>query len=402
MDRCGNMEDILEKYSRIYAAVDLDAIRYNMEQMKAGLTFGTKMYAVVKTDGYGHGAVPIAKELEPLDYICGFATATAQEALILKECGIAKNVLTLGYAFSCDYKDMVRRGIRATVFRPDTIEELAVCAGRLGRKAVVHIKVDTGMSRIGVRPDREGLALVKKALDTPELVLEGIFTHFARADERDKTSAKTQLAQFVRFVDHVEKETGYRIPVCHCSNSAGLMELREADMDAVRAGIALYGLWPSQEMDRSRISLHPAMEIKSRIVYVKEVEEGTQVSYGGTFTAHRPMRVATVPVGYGDGYPRGLSGKGRILVRGRKAPVIGRICMDQFMVDVTDIPNARQGDWVTLVGKEGEEEITMEELGRLSGRFHYELACCIGKRVPRIYLKSGKIVGAKDYFQDFG
>ncbi len=402
MDRCGNMEGILEKYSRIYAAVDLDAIRYNMEQMKAGLTFGTKMYAVVKTDGYGHGAVPIAKELEPLDYICGFATATAQEALILKECGIAKNVLTLGYAFPCDYKDMVRRGIRATVFRPDTIEELAVCAGRLGRKAVVHIKVDTGMSRIGVRPDREGLALVKKALDTPELVLEGIFTHFARADERDKTSAKTQLAQFVRFVDHVEKETGYRIPVCHCSNSAGLMELREADMDAVRAGIALYGLWPSQEMDRSRISLHPAMEIKSRIVYVKEVEEGTQVSYGGTFTAHRPMRVATVPVGYGDGYPRGLSGKGRILVRGRKAPVIGRICMDQFMVDVTDIPNARQGDWVTLVGKEGEEEITMEELGRLSGRFHYELACCIGKRVPRIYLKSGKIVGAKDYFQDFG
>ena len=360
MDRCGNMEGILEKYSRIYAAVDLDAIRYNMEQMKAGLTFGTKMYAVVKTDGYGHGAVPIAKELEPLDYICGFATATAQEALILKECGIAKNVLTLGYAFPCDYKDMVRRGIRATVFRPDTIEELAVCAGRLGRKAVVHIKVDTGMSRIGVRPDREGLALVKKALDTPELVLEGIFTHIARADERDKTSAKTQLAQFVRFVDHVEKETGYRIPVCHCSNSAGLMELREADMDAVRAGIALYGLWPSQEMDRSRISLHPAMEIKSRIVYVKEVEEGTQVSYGGTFTAHRPMRVATVPVGYGDGYPRGLSGKGRILVRGRKAPVIGRICMDQFMVDVTDIPNARQGDWVTLVGKEGEEEITME------------------------------------------
>ena len=402
MDRCGNMEDILEKYSRIYAAVDLDAIRYNMEQMKAELTFGTKMYAVVKTDGYGHGAVPIAKELEPLDYICGFATATAQEALILKECGIVKNVLTLGCAFPCDYKDMVRRGIRATVFRPDTIEELAVCAGRLGRKAVVHIKVDTGMSRIGVRPDREGLALVKKALDTPELVLEGIFTHFARADERDKSSAKTQLAQFVRFIDHVEKETGYRIPVCHCSNSAGLMELREADMDAVRAGIALYGLWPSQEMDRSRISLHPAMEIKSRIVYIKEVEEGTQVSYGGTFTAHRPMRVATVPVGYGDGYPRGLSGKGRILVRGRKAPVIGRICMDQFMVDVTDIPNARQGDWVTLVGKEGEEEITMEELGRLSGRFHYELACCIGKRVPRIYLKSGKIVGAKDYFQDFG
>ena len=172
-------------------------------------------------------------------------------------------------------------------------------------------------------------------------------------------------------------------------------------MDAVRAGIAMYGLWPSREVARDVVDLKPVMELKSRIIYIKEVGPGTEISYGGTYTAKEKRRIATVPAGYGDGYPRGLSNKGYVLVHGKKAPVTGRICMDQFMIDVTDIPDAAEGDVVTLIGREGEERITMEELGELSGRFHYELACCIGKRVPRIYLKSGKIRETKDYFQDF-
>ncbi len=390
------------KYGRVYASVDLDAIRFNMESMRRNLSPETKIMPVIKTDGYGHGAVPIAKELEPMEVTAGFAVASAEEALMLRRGGICKPVLVLGYAFPYFYEDMVKENIRQAVFRPDTVEQLSACAGRLGRTAFVHVKVDTGMSRIGISPDREGLAFVKKVLETPGLVLEGIFTHFARADEKDKTAAECQLHTFRRFLRMVEEETGYRIPVRHCSNSAGIVEMGEANMDMVRAGITLYGLWPSPEVARDIISLKPAMEIKSRIVFLKEIGAGTPVSYGGTFVAERTMRVATVPVGYGDGYPRGLSGKGYVLVHGKKAPVLGRVCMDQFMVDVTDIPEAAAGDAVTLAGRDGELQITMEELGELSGRFPYELACCIGKRVPRIYLKEGKVTGTKDYFHDFG
>ena len=257
------------------------------------------------------------------------------------------------------------------------------------------------MSRIGIRPDEEGMKLVSEALEMPGIEIEGIFTHFARADEKDKTSARRQLSLFNDFVEKIRQERGLRIPICHCANSASMIELRDADMDAVRAGIAMYGLWPSQEVSRNIVGLKPAMELKSRIIYVKDVEAGAEIGYGGTFTASRKMKIATVPVGYGDGYPRGLSNKGYVLVHGKKAPIVGRICMDQFMIDVTQIPEIKEGDVATLIGREGELEITMEELGELSGRFNYELACCIGKRIPRVYLKSGKMVSAKDYFHDF-
>lgn len=400
----------IEKYSRVYATVDLDAIRFNMDSMKANIAPETKIVGVIKTDGYGHGAVPIAKELEPLDYMFGFATATAEEAMILRNCGIRKPIMILGYTFPYSYRDMIDNDIRLTVFRDDMAQQLSECVtepeiDRDGKndikKAKIHIKVDTGMSRIGIRPDEEGIAFVKRMLHLPGIEVEGIFTHFAKADELDKTNAEEQIRSFKEFIARTEAETGYKIPVCHCSNSAGIVELKEANMDVVRAGITLYGLWPSGEVAKDIVKLRPAMELKSRIVYVKEVEPGTAVSYGGTFVAERRTRVATIPVGYGDGYPRGLSNKGYVLLHGRKAPVIGRVCMDQFMIDVTDIGEAAEGDEVTLIGRDKENCITMEELGELSGRFNYELACCIGKRVPRIYLKSGKIVGTKDYFHDF-
>lgn len=403
MDReeMGSLTSENGKYGRAYASVDLDAIRFNMESMKSNLSPETKIMPVIKTDGYGHGALPIAKELEPMEVTAGFAVASAEEALMLRSGGIRKPVLVLGYAFPYFYEDMVKEDIRQAVFRPDTLEQLSACAGRLGRTAYVHVKVDTGMSRIGISPDREGLAFVKKVLGTPGLVLEGMFTHFARADEKDKTSAKCQLRTFCRFLRMVEEETEYRIPVRHCSNSAGILEMGEANMDMVRAGITLYGLWPSPEVARDIIPLKPVMEIKSRIVFLKEIGAGTPVSYGGTFVAKRPVRVATVPVGYGDGYPRGLSGKGYVLVHGKKAPILGRVCMDQFMVDVTKIPDAKEGDEVILIGRDGEDAITMEELGDLSGRFNYELACDLGKRIPRVFYRHGKVIDTKDYFEDY-
>ncbi|TCL59908.1 alanine racemase [Kineothrix alysoides] len=404
---------MIEKYSRVYASVDLDAIHSNMDHMKANIEPETKIISVIKADGYGHGAVPIARELESLDYIFGFATATVEEAFILRHSGITKPILILGYAFPYCYEEMIREKITPTVFRNDTLEELSLCALKMRKEAEkdgimpdnirvkIHIKVDTGMSRIGVSPDEEGLELVKKALSMPEIEVEGIFTHFARADEADKTAAKQQMNTFKTFIEKTKMETGYEIPVCHCSNSAGIIGLREANMNVVRAGVTTYGLWPSGEVERDIVRLMPAMELKSHIVYIKELKAGAAISYGGTFVTKRMTKAATIPVGYGDGYPRGLSNKGYVLVRGQKAPIIGRICMDQFMVDVTDIPEVIEGDEVTLIGRDGGESITMELLGELSGRFNYELACLIGKRVPRIYLKEGKVVLTRDYFLDF-
>lgn len=389
-----------EEYQRVFATVDLDAICSNMEKMKANVAEHTKLIGVIKTDGYGHGAVPIARELEKLPFVWGYATATAEEAFILRHDEMKKPILILGYTFPYSYERLITEEIRMAVFRKDMLLQLSEKARRLWKKAKIHIKVDTGMGRIGVRPDQEGLEFVKEAFQTPGIEVEGIFTHFARADEADKTAANKQLNKFQTFLAMI-KDEGLTIPVKHCSNSAGIVELPEANMDVARAGITLYGLWPSNEVRRDIVKLRPALSLYSHLVYIKEIEPGDSVSYGGTFTAQKKTRVGTVPVGYGDGYPRGLSGKGYVLVNGKKAAILGRVCMDQFMIDLSEIPEAKEGDKVTLIGKDGAYAITMEELGNLSGRFNYELACDLSKRVPRIYMKDGKILCTKDYYQDY-
>ena len=378
---------MLEKYQRVYAAVDLTAIRENMERMHKNLQSGTLMIGVIKTDGYGHGAIPIGKELEKMDYVFGYAVATAEEAFSLREAGLQKPILILGYTFPYCYEELIEQDIRPAVFRTDTLRKLDDCARRLGKKAMVHIKVDTGMSRVGIRRDEEGLSFMRCLSEMSNIDVEGILTHFARADEQDKRSAREQLAQFTGFVEEAERILGRTIPIKHCSNSAGILTLPEANLSLVRAGITLYGLSPSAQVSRELLSLRPALSLKSHLVYVKEVEAGTPVSYGGTYVTKERTRIATVPVGYGDGYPRSLSNRGYVLIRGQRAPILGRVCMDQFMVDVTAIPEAREGDEVTLIGTDGGEEITMEQLGELSGRFNYELACDLGKRIPRVYLK---------------
>lgn len=391
----------MKPYIRVCAEINLDAAAYNFRSMKENLTEGTKIIAVVKTDGYGHGAVPIARMAEEYDDIWGFAVALAEEAFLLRRAGIRKPILILGFTFPDACEEIVRQEIRPAVFTWQAAKQFSEEAVRQKKTAYLHIKVDTGMSRIGL-PDRADSAdLVRRISELPGVEIEGLFTHFARADEQDKTNAREQLTRYQAFSDLV-RERGVDVRIHHVSNSAGIIDLPEANLDAVRAGISIYGLYPSAEVQHLAVPLAPVLTLKSHVAYIKEIEAGTAVSYGGTFVAEGPMRIATIPVGYGDGYPRSLSNKGFVLIRGTRAQIVGRVCMDQLMVDVTGIPAAREGDLVTLIGSDGGLSISMEDLGELSGRFHYELACDIGKRVPRRFWKDGRVVAEQDYYEMTG
>ena len=388
----------MRPYSRVYATVNLDAVASNMSSMRDHLPASTLIMGSVKADGYGHGSVPVAKTIEP--YVFGYAVATIDEGIILRRHGINKTILILGVTHESRYEDLLRYDIRTAMFQYEKAKKLSDLALKQGKKAVVHLALDTGMSRIGMKADREHAKEAAAIAALEGIEVEGLFTHFARADETDKSAYEEQYRRYKEFLGYL-KELGVKIPIRHCSNSAGIVESLESNhMDMVRAGIAIYGMYPSDEVDHNSVKLTPAMEIKSCITYIKEIEAGTAVSYGGTFVADHTMKVATIPVGYGDGYVRSLSGKGDVLIHGKRAAILGRICMDQFMVDVTDIPDVQEDDEVTLLGSDGAECITMEELAEKSGGFHYEMICDIGKRIPRVYLKDGKVVGTKDYFDD--
>ncbi len=384
---------MLEEFSRVYAKIDLEAIKYNLESMKNNIPEGTKMMAVIKTDAYGHGAVRIGQMLEDIDYIWGYATATAEEAFELRDNSIKKPILVLGYTFPYAYERMLREGIRPSVFRADMAKELSECAKRLSQEGShedypIHIAVDTGMSRIGITTDDDGISFVQEVTNLEGITVEGIFTHFARADEADLTNVKEREKAFADFVSLAEEKTGYKFPIKHCANSASIIAVPESSMDMVRAGVTMYGMWPSEEVSKDIIDLKPTMELISHVVMVKEVPAGTPVSYGGTYVTEKATKIATVPVGYGDGYPRSLSNKGYVLIDGKHANILGRVCMDQFMVDVTNIEDIKEGDEVILLGRDkvSGEEITAEFLGELSGRFNYELTCDINKRVPRVFV----------------
>lgn len=374
--------------SRIYAKIDLDAVRHNLDAIYKLIKPDTKVIAVIKTDGYGHGALPIATELEPVEYLYGFAVATAEEALHLRRHGIQKPILILGYVFPEHYPQLIEQDIRMAVFTQEMAEQLSKDAQKLNKDVFIHIKIDTGMNRIGMQAKEESVKIIAQISSLPHIIPEGIFTHFARADETDKSAAEEQLAQFEQMIKMTE-DAGIHIPYRHCANSAGIIDLPQTHMDLVRAGIILYGLWPSEEVQKERIDLQPVLELFSHVAYVKQLEAGKSISYGGTYTTKKTQTIATVPAGYGDGYPRSLSNQGYVLIHGKRAPIVGRVCMDQFMVDVTDIPQVKTGDKVVLAGKDGEEVITLETLAKLSGRFHYEFTCCLSKRIPRVYYKNG-------------
>lgn len=387
----------MKSYSRVCAHIDLDAVAHNMEQLKQRIGKSGKMVAVVKTDGYGHGAIPISRMFEEQEDVWGFATASLEEALLLRRAGIEKPILVLGCIFPDQYETMIDNEIRSAVYMEETALEMARIAEKLGKNAYFHIKIDTGMGRIGFPASEESVEKIKRIHMLKHVCLEGMFTHFAKADETDKAYTLRQHEKFLWMKQRMAEEK-IEIPYYDCDNSAGIIDLPDMHHDLVRAGIAMYGIYPSEEVKRESVALRPALALTSHIIYVKDVAPGTSISYGGTFTAEKPMRVATIPVGYGDGYPRSLSNKADVLIRGRRARILGRICMDQFMADVTDIPDAAFLDPVVLVGRDGKEEITVEELSRISGRFPYEFVCCLGKRIPRNYYKDGKLTEQADFF----
>ena len=372
------------KTSRVYAGIDLSAVIANLESIHKRTHENTQVLAIIKTDAYGHGALPIAKAIEEVPYLWGYGVATVDEAKRLIEDGRKKPILVLGVSFDEQYETIIEQDIRSCVCDLETALTLSKLAVAKKKNCHIHIKIDTGMSRIGFQVNEETAKVIEQISVLPNICIEGIFTHFAKADELDKTETFKQIALFRKMCDMLE-EKGITIPLKHCSNSAGIVDVPEANMNMVRAGIILYGLWPSDEVEKENITLKPVMSLKSRISFLKELEAGRSISYGGTYITPSKKLIATIPVGYGDGYARGLSNAGYVLIRGQKAPICGRVCMDQFMVDVTHIKGVMQGDEVTLLGKDKNSQITMEELGEISGRFNYEFACLITPRVPRVY-----------------
>lgn len=387
----------MKTYSRVYARIDLDAIASNMEHMKQNLKPDTKIMAVIKADGYGHGAVQIAQMLEAVSYVWGFAVATLDEAVVLRAEGIHKPILVLGCVFPDQYMEMLKHDIRMNVYTEEMAVSISQMAERENMTAYMHIKLDTGMTRLGFDINKEAVESITRIAGLNNVCMEGIFTHFAKADETDKAFTKKQIRDFVWMTEKL-KENHVTFQYEHCSNSAAIIDVPEANFDLVRAGISTYGLYPSEDVCKDNVNLKPALALKSHVAFVKEIDANTPISYGGTYLSMKSMKIATIPVGYADGYPRSLSNTGYVLIRGKKAPIVGRVCMDQFMVDVTDIDGISFGDTVTLIGKDGNETITVEELSELSGRFNYEFVCDLGKRIPRVFVKNGTVSEQVDYF----
>lgn len=373
----------MNRYLRCYAEISLEAIGHNIREVKKRLPEGVKLLGVVKANAYGHGAVPVASYLEnQVDY---FATATIEEAVELRENGISAPILILGYVSPSQYGDLVEYDITQTIDSYAQALALEKEAARQNRKAKAHLAVDTGMTRIGFQVTDHDADEAAKIADLLHIELEGMFTHFSCADQEDKTYCSMQMEKYDKMTALLA-ERGVTIPLRHICNSAGIMEFDDHRFEMVRSGIITYGIYPSEEVKKERLDLIPALSWKSHVIHVKEVGPGIGVSYGATYVTEKPMtRIATVSAGYADGYPRALSNQGCVLIHGKKAPIIGRICMDQMMVDVTDIPDVQVEDVVTLVGTDGDETITIEEIANPAARFDYEMLCDISSRVTRVY-----------------
>lgn len=382
-------------YLRTYAKIDLDAIEYNIDSVRKKLAGRAKLLAVVKADAYGHGAVEVGRLLE--DKCDFFGVACVEEAMELKNAGIRKPILILGYVSPSQFEITVRNDIRVPIFSYETAKALSDEAVRQHKNAPFHFCADTGMSRIGFQISEESADICKQITQLPNVFAEGLFSHFATADESDLTKAEKQRELFKNFITMLS-DRDVEIPVKHLNNSAGIMVFDET-FDMVRSGIVNYGLYPSDQVDRSLLDIKPAMAWKAHISHIKTLDAGREISYGGTYITEKETVVATIPVGYADGYPRCLSNMGRVIVNGQYAPILGRVCMDQFMVDITGIPGVKPEDEVTLVGREGNAVLTMEEVSELAHSFNYELPCRVARRVPRVYIKDGKVIKTVNYLE---
>lgn len=372
----------MEEFTRTYSVIHLDAVYNNIQEVKKHIGEDTKILAIVKANAYGHGAVAVAKSIS--DKVYGFAVATVKEALELRNNGIDNFILILGYACKAEYETMLRNNISFSLLTKEMAQDISECASRLNITAKCHIKINTGMNRIGFPVNDDTINDIEDICKLPNMDCEGIFMHFATADEEDKSFSRTQFELFMKLLNELEKR-GVVFKIRHCANSAAIMDMPEYKLDMVREGIVLYGLLPSEEVG-NKLKFRPAMEIKSHIIFVKDLPKGEGISYGRTYVTEKDMRVATIAIGYADGYPRSLSSKGYVLIHGKKARILGRVCMDQMVVDVTDIPQAKVEDVVTIVGCDGENTITIEELANLSNRFNYEFVCDISERVEKKYV----------------
>lgn len=380
-------------YHRTYAQINLDAINRNINNVIEKTGSKAKLLAVIKADAYGHGAVEIGRLLE--DRCSFFGVACVAEALELINAGLTKPILILGYVSPYEYPKIVKNNIRIPIFSYEDAKALSEEAVQQGKTVPFHFCIDTGMSRIGFQVNEDSADICKKISALPNIKAEGLFSHFATADEKDLTKAMAQRDRYIDF-DNMLKNRGVNVEIRHLNNSAGIMVF-DNYFDMVRSGIITYGLYPSEEVDKSLLNIEPALQWKTHISHIKTLPAGREISYGGTYKTTADTVIATVPVGYADGYPRSLSNKGRVIINGRYAPIVGRICMDQFMVNVTDIPDANVGDCVTLVGTDGDACLSMEEVSNLSGSFNYELPCRISRRVPRVYIKNGEEYKTVEY-----
>lgn len=383
------------KLNRAWAEIDLDAIAHNTREIKKLTGSKVEMMGVVKADAYGHGVLEVVRTL--LDNgVTQLAVSMLDEAIQIRKMGIDVPILVLNYTDPARADEIIHNRVTQTVFSTDLAQALSIAAVRLGKDVRIHVKVDTGMTRVGFIPGYNAVRNIMEISRLPGIILEGIFTHFASADESDKSYTLMQFERFMNLCTELIR-AGIHIPVKHVCNSAGILQYPEMHLDIVRPGIILYGLYPSREV-AGKIDLRPAMTLKANVIFVKDVDKDTYVSYGRTFRTDRKSRIATIPIGYADGYTRLMSNKGRMLVNGEYAPVIGRICMDQCMLDVTDLKHdVHVGDEVVIFGKQNGSCISVDEIADQVGTINYELVCIIGKRIPRVYLKEGKICGVLNY-----
>lgn len=382
---------------RVWAEINLNAVAHNIKAIRQITNENAKIMAVVKADAYGHGVFEVTKTLleNGADYL---AVALVDEALQLRKSGIIVPILVLGGVSDESIGDMVANDIMATVFSYDFAKHLSDIATKMGRTAKIHIKIDTGMSRIGYLAENEDTVdEIEKIYNLPSVEIDGIFSHFACSDETDSSYTHKQFDLFTDICKKLEKRN-IKIPIKHICNSAGIMMYPEMHLDMVRPGIIMYGLYPSEEVDKTKLDLIPAMSVKAEVTMVKDTEAGRGVSYGKTYITDKKTKLATVPVGYADGYSRLLTGKAKMLCGGKSVDIVGRICMDQCMIDVTNVNNINVGDEVTIFG---DTAITADDVAKWLGTINYEIICMIGKRVPRVYMSNGKAVKVLNYLNSY-
>jgi len=386
------------KLNRAWAEINLDNIAYNVQEIRRITNKNAEIMGVVKADAYGHGVMEVVQTL--LDNgVARLAVAMHDEAIQLRMHGVDVPILILGYTDPVNVEEIIKNDITQTVFSLDLAKVLSDAAVKLGKNAKIHIKIDTGMTRIGFMPCESAIKEIVEISKLPGVIIEGLFTHFASADEIDGSYTYMQFEKFMSVCDELDN-AGVHIPVKHVCNSAAIVKFPEMHLDLVRPGIMLYGLYPSDDIDKESIKLKPAMTLKANVIQVKEVRKGTCISYGRTFVTNRASKIATIPIGYADGYTRLLSNKGKVLINGQLAPIVGRICMDQCMVDVTDLEGeVKVGDEVVLFGKQGCKEIKVEDIASSIGTINYEVVSLIGRRIPRVYIKDGRVKNVLGYLR---